>query len=57
MLSQIWINCRIRSLLILQIVFALIALFVLDVSIFFRIWVGGFFGSLVGLSCFTCLNA
>ena len=54
MLSQIWIDYRIRSLLILQIIFALIALFVLDVSIFFRIWMGGFFGSLVWLVLF-CL--
>ena len=52
MLSQIWIDYRIRSLLILQIIFALIALFVLDVSIFFRIWMGGFFGSLVWLVLF-----
>lgn len=52
MLSQIWIDYRIRFLLILQIIFALIALFVLDVSIFFRIWIGGFFGSLVWLVLF-----
>lgn len=54
MLSQIWIDYRIRFLLILQIIFASIALFVLDVSIFFRIWIGGFFGSLVWLVLF-CL--
>lgn len=54
MLSQIWVDRRIRSLFILQIIFALIALFVLDVSIFFRIWIGGFFGSLAWLVLF-CL--
>ena len=54
MLSQIWEDRRIRSLFIVQIIFALMALFVLDGSMFFRIWIGGFFGSLVWLVLF-CL--